>query len=955
MRAASSPLAREHPSHPPQGLLHGSATASTGNLPSGLTSFLGRRAEVGEVAQVLQGSRLVTLTGSPGIGKSRLGLEVIRRIAGDELGAGWLVELAPVRHGGLVPAALAAALSVQEASGERLTDTIVTRVGARRALVMLDNCEHLVGACAEVAGALLRGCPNLRILATSREPLSIAGERVWQVPPLSVPGPDEPPVPEELMVYDAVSLFVERASAVQPSFFLHPGVASAVSEIASRLDGIPLAIELAAARVATRTPDEIARRLDDRFTLLVSGGRDHVTRHATLQSAIDWSHESLSAPERALLRRLAVFVGGFCPRAAEAVCAGGEVQSADVPDLLGRLMSRSLLVCDAGPDQARFRLLETIRAYAGDRLEEAGESAGSRAAHARFYMALAERAEVELAGPRQEHWFARLEAERANLRAAIEWSLGCGQSEWALRLAGSLVLFWRVRCHFSEGRDLLEAGVAAANGGAPALRARALWGSGFLAHMIGDDDAAVRRLEECLALFQQPDDVRGRARALLVLGNCRQFRSDARAVPLLEESARLAREAGDSWCLAHALALTGFEYASLNQMPSARPFFEEGLRVARSAGDAQGLRFGLLGLGRVALVQGEYGAAEALFEEAMALARRLGEEYIETTALTFLGELALGRGDHERARALHDEALARLGDAGPPGASLDLPLLSARIHHAEGDLRGARCGFEAVIARTEKDRTSIPALQGLGELAAEEGEPAEAIAVLQSAYELARGIGDARAMAQAVHALGGLARAAGDGGTAAGLHREALQLQRGIGDAPGIAASLDAVAGLAAAAGRLEHAARLLGAAQALRETEGHFEASPESSRRQADMAVVRQGLSAAQLEAALAEGAGWSIEEAVAQACKRTGRGGRPASGWLSLTERERHVSALVAEGLTNLQIAERLFIAPATVKNHLSHIYSKLGVGRRHELAATTWRRRNGHTPATPGRVDK
>lgn len=272
---------------------------------------------------LLEGSRLVTLTGPPGIGKSRLGLELADQLAAEDLDGAWLVELAPVRDAKLVPKALAAALSVQEVPGEGLTDTVVARIGGRRVLVVLDNCEHLVSACAEVVDRLLRGCPELRVLATSREPLSISGERVWQVPPLSVPGPDVLPVAERLMGFDAVSLFVERASAVQPAFVLHADAAPHVAEICRRLDGIPLAIELAAARVANLTPAEIARRLDDRFALLVRGSRNHVSRHHTLQAAVDWSHELLSSPERALLRRLSVFVGGFCLEGAEAVCAGG--------------------------------------------------------------------------------------------------------------------------------------------------------------------------------------------------------------------------------------------------------------------------------------------------------------------------------------------------------------------------------------------------------------------------------------------------------------------------------------------------------------------------------------------------------------------------------------------------------------------------------------------------------
>ncbi|MCA1701703.1 MAG: AfsR/SARP family transcriptional regulator, partial [Actinobacteria bacterium] len=340
-----------------------------------------------------------------------------------------------------------------------LVETIVARLARRRLLLVLDNCEHLLGGCAKLIGALLAGCPQLSILSTSREALGVSSERVWELAALPVPEEAEHEAEHKLEALagnPAVGLFVERARAVQPDFSLNAYISPAVVEIVRRLDGIPLAIELAAGRVASLTPQEIAGRLTDRFALLSKATDGEPARHQTLAAALDWSYELLTGPERALLRRLSVFAGAFELEAVEAVCAGGEIEARQGAELLAGLAGKSLVLVQAQSPAARYRLLETIRLYAAERLEQAGERAKLRSAHARFYLALAEQAEPELTGAHQEQWLSHLEAERANLRSGIEWSLSQGETEQALRLAGALVLYWRVRCHFSEGRELLD-------------------------------------------------------------------------------------------------------------------------------------------------------------------------------------------------------------------------------------------------------------------------------------------------------------------------------------------------------------------------------------------------------------------------------------------------------------------------------------------------------------------
>jgi len=913
-------------------------------LPAAISSFLGRGREISRVRGLLEASRLVTLTGAPGIGKTRLALEVAGG-PGGEAGEPTtaLVELAPTGDPALLARAVAAVLSVQEVPGRTLTEALVACLRQRRLLLVLDNCEHLLGACAELVRALLSGCPQLRILTTSREPLAIAGERVWQVPPLPVPAPAEQPQPEALMSYDGVRLFVERAEAVQPGFVLSGEVAPAVSEITRRLDGIPLAIELAATRVAMLTPAEIARRLDDRFALLTKGARNGLPRHHTLRAALDWSHELLSSPERALLRRLSVFVGGFCLEAAEAVCADGEVQAPEVFELLAGLVSKSLVVSDTANPRGRYRLLETIRAYAADRLEEAGEAPMVGDAHARFYLALAERAEPELTGPDQERWFDRLDAERENLRFALHWSLGHRQIEWALRLAGALVLFWRVRCYFSEGRELLEATLNASKdkGEASALRAKALWGVGFMALMAGDPEGARPPLEYSLAGFRALDNLQGAARVLLILGNTHVMLGDPQAETVLEESADLARKVDDRWCLAHALGLMGYAHLAHTDLAAARPLFEECVAIARKAQDKQGLRFGLIGLGRVAVKQGHYDSAEFLLEETLSIATQLGDVYIQANALQDLGELALWRSDSARASQLFEEARALLTDLAPPGEVL-APLLGlARVAHAKGDRTRARLLVEQALATIPAGHTSIPALHHLGELTAEEGDADRARRFFEEALESARKSGDKWLTARALHGLGQLARVAEDPKRAMGLHVEALELQRQLGDKPGIAASLEALGGLAAAAGRHQHAARLLGAADAQRKRGGYAHLALASCRYEADLTVARESLSAEEFEEAFAEGMSLSVQEAMTQAAKGRRRRGRPAAGWASLTDTEQQLTALVAQGLTNREIAQRQLISPGTVKTHLSHVFAKLGVADRRDLAREAWRR--------------
>jgi predicted ATPase/DNA-binding CsgD family transcriptional regulator len=882
-----------------------------------------------ELGGLLGRSRLITLMGPPGVGKTRLARELIDR-SGD---GAVFVDLAPVGDPALVARALSVALSVAEIPGQALIETMVASLRKRASMVALDNCEHVLDACRELVGSLLEGCPELTVLATSREPLAVDLEQAWPLAPLAVPALGESTLPEALMECPSVRLFVERAGAAQPGFVLNSYVAPAVAEVCRRLDGIPLAIELAAARVDMLTPGQLAARLDDRFDLPSSGRTGAVGRHETLEAALDWSYELLSSPERALLRRLSVF-SGFDAGAVEGVCAGDELPARACRAVLAALVSKSLVALDAsGGSKQRYRLLETVRAYASDRLERAGEAVRVREAHAGFYVELAEALEPELTGPGQAGALERLDSERDNLRRALDWCLGHSRSEWALRMTGSLVLFWRVRSRFSEGRELLEAALATSTGGAPRVRAKALWGAGFLNVMTGEPERAAPLLESSLGAFREQNDLQGAARALLILANCNQSRPGTSVLPLLEESAALAREAGDGWCLAHALGVAGFQDFSRGEFADARGRFEEGLAVAREARDNQGLRFGLIGLGSVAVLQGDYRSAEKLLEEGLAVAGELGEDFSQAEAVRWLGELALYRGDYARARELLEESLALNPDVAPLNGTICTYLLLGRAAHAAGDRIGALRQYGEVVLR---GGSGMPlALAWRGDLAIDDGDREEGRRLFERALAQARAWGQKDTIGRALHGLGRLARDGGDLRQAEAFHIEALELQRQIGAVPAIVASLEALAGLAAIAEEHPDASRLMGAAAALRAREDYARLPWEAARYQADLALVRAGLPVADFEDAYSEGGKLSFDDAAALVSELGDARGRPSGGWAALTERERQVAEMAAQGLTNPEIAERLAVTRWTVKFHLAHVFPKLGVTRRSELA--------------------
>jgi predicted ATPase/class 3 adenylate cyclase len=639
--------------------------APPNNLPAQLTSFVGRQAELLELMTLLKAQRLVTLTGPGGTGKTRLAVELAEDVLEDYSGGAWLIELAPVTDPVAVSRTVASTLRVRDQPGQSIVDLLVDYIRSTQMLLLLDNCEHLIDACASLCDRLLHAAPTLKVVATSREPMGISGEAIFRVPSLPIPDLRRPLIAAEMADIDAVRLFVDRATATDSHFHLTQSNTPAVAKIAVRLDGIPLAIELAAARTKTLTPEEIEERLDDRFRLLTGGSRTALERHQTLQALIDWSHELLSEPERVLLRRLSVFAGGWSLDAARSVCGDGLGE--EVLDLLARLADRSLITADearTAQGESRHRLLETIRQYARDRLLEAGESVQVRDRHLSFFLQLAEVAEPKLRGPEQLEWLDRLETEHGNLRAALGWALESGKVEAAQRLATSLAYFWEFRGHWGEGQRWLDS-VAALETPDPASRAKILYWRARLTFAILFDARISRAiLEESLALWREVGDtwwiaatLEQLAFVLLIAGDRQEGRER------LEEGVALARGLIDRWPLAALLVRLAAVLVQIDVAASI-PVRDEAMRVARDVGDRAVLNQALTGLMGMHLMLGDLAAATSAGEEALTLARAIGSATHVLLSYLLLTVAACLEGDGTKATGLAWEALAYTREAG---------------------------------------------------------------------------------------------------------------------------------------------------------------------------------------------------------------------------------------------------------------------------------------------------
>jgi predicted ATPase/two-component SAPR family response regulator len=630
----------------------------TSRIPVRLTPLVGRQRELQHVVDSMSRSRLLTLTGPGGTGKTRLALAAAEAASVRyPAGVCW-VELAPLDDPSVVAQVVAGRLGVPDSPGHDPAMAIAEHVGDRSMLIVLDNCEHLVSAVADLAELLLGACPALSILATSREVLGVDGERSWPVPPLSLPEAGAPATAAALAESDAPRFFEYRAQLVLPSFRLGDDNAAAVVAVCRRLDGLPLAIELAAARMRMLSVGELAEHLSDIFTVLAGGARTAPRRHQALRAALDWSHDLLDFDERVVFRRLAVFCGGFVLPAAEQVATGDGIAQERMLELLTRLADKSLLGVDLAVSGARYYLLSTVREYALERLAAAGEEGYAHQAHLRWAVGLVEEITPRIEGGGEdalglERELDRLDAEMPNLRVALEFARGCCEPEVALRIVGPLGRFAYLRGHYQEIRQWMDAAVLAGTDAPAVLRAQTLLGSGRLALLQCDYPPAVRRLEAALRLYRELGDAQGEAGALQVLGSvAREQGRYARAMQLHEESMSIAEAAGDRWAVASAHGYLGFALWLQAEFERAAKECTVALRMFRELGDVEGISWSLLSLGTVARHQGAREEAAALLQESRSLAEQIGFREGIAWSLEQLGLLRADRGDPAAAAML---------------------------------------------------------------------------------------------------------------------------------------------------------------------------------------------------------------------------------------------------------------------------------------------------------------
>lgn len=630
---------------------------SPNNLPLQVNRFIGRERELTAVRGLLVTTRLLTLTGAGGSGKTRLALQVATDLLAEFTHGVWWVDLAALSDPLLVPQAIASVVGIPERAGCTVTEALAEALRPKHLLLVLDNCEHLLTACVPLIETLLHTCAHLRVLVTSREALTITGETIWLVLPLCVPEPYQQQPVDGLLTYEAVQLFVERARSVLPSFMLTKENAASVVQMCRRLDGIPLAIELAAARMRALAVEQIVARLADAYRLLTGGSRAALPRQQTLRAAMDWSYALLSAHEQACFRRLSVFAGSFSLEAAEAICAGEPDEAYDVLDVLSSLIDKSLVLMEQRSGEARYRLLETIRQYGQDKLQEEAEAATVRRNHRDWYARLAEQAEPETLQARQKSVFDRLEVEHENLRAALGWSLEQQEAETAAQIGAAISRFWLLRGYMSEGRRWLEralSGFSEKN----AVRVKALNVAAMLASLQDDNNTARTLVEESLELSRELAERKQTGYALYILGRLARIEGNyAGAVTFLEESLALFRELTQKDDMALVLSDFGLTVLYLGDYERAIALCEQSLALSRELGDLRSIASWLANLAMVTFARGDARRATDLCDESLAIRKALGYKGGCAHTLAILGRIALDQGAYERATACYQESL----------------------------------------------------------------------------------------------------------------------------------------------------------------------------------------------------------------------------------------------------------------------------------------------------------
>jgi predicted ATPase/DNA-binding CsgD family transcriptional regulator/Tfp pilus assembly protein PilF len=865
--------------------------SSLHNLPLQLTSFIGREREIADVKRLLSTSRLLTLTGAGGSGKTRLALQVVSQVGDDYPDGVYFVNLAPITDPALVVSSVTQTLDVKEAPGQLLIDTLKAYLRGKELLLVLDNFEHMMEAAPAVVD-LLVSAPDVKVMVTSREPLHMQGEQLYQVPPMELPDLKRQASIEELSHNEAVALFSERARSAKSNFDLTAENAPVVAQICSRLDGLPLAIELAAARIRVLTPQAMLPRLDSRLRLLTGGATNLPARHQTLRNAIDWSYDLLSGSEQQLLRCMTVFQGGRTLEALEAVCNHDDHASrphVDLLDTVESLVDKSMLRPRAGSDgETRYWLLVTIHEYALEKLQESGEEEALRREHALYFMRLVEEAEPHLRDKMQAEWLNRLGDEHDNIRAALRWANESGSTnaealEIGLRTAGAMYRFWRMRSYFSEGKAQTESLLSLVGDVNASMlntnrsrefgtaMVKVLTGASGMAVLQMDPSVARVRGEQALRLARELEDKRGTAVALTALGNAADEEEDhLKARSLYEEGMAIWRELGDKRGMGALLFnLGGLAYQEGNST-EARSLYEQSLALARETGDKTNVSNTLIELGLLTYEAEDYISARSLFEQGLALANDIGNRWNVAYALSWLGNVSWRLGDKEAARSQYEQGL-----------------------------------------------------------------------------ELYREIGDEWRFGYWFYRQGLWAFEEGDYAAASSLFRQSLDVWQHMPDKRSFAVGLTGLGGANAKLGQAHRGAVLLGAGENILAPLGQVGQLDDRPPYEQGLESARAQLGEEAFEEAMNEGRAMSMEEAIAYALQgvpqvepeyATSKESAPQSPAgpqpnypNELSRREVEVLRLLAEGLTNKQIGERLFLAGNTVRAHLYSVYNKLDVPTR------------------------